>query len=78
MTKVTIIGGEPTEKKIEFKLVLFSDLSMNESTAISKAFKNIELICLNYRNGDLDLMFGYDDNRSEGYLYLGHFNDGIV
>jgi hypothetical protein len=40
-------------------------------------WNNIELICKDYGDG-CDLMFAYDNNRSDGIAYLGHFNDGIV
>lgn len=40
-------------------------------------WKNIELIARGF-DGDLDLMFAFDSNRSYGYLYLGYFNDGYV
>ena len=84
MTKVIILG-EPAEKKegkkIEFVKLLTSSLEINEIAGRVHDWKNIELICKNYDEGDsgnFDLMFAYDDNRSEGTLYLGHFNDGIV
>ena len=45
----------------------------------SDTFKYIELICKKY-NGSMDLMFAYDDpsNRSNGTLFIGHWNSGTV
>lgn len=39
----------------------------------------IELVSKGYGD-NLDIMFAYnkEDNRSEGVLYLGQFNDGVV
>jgi hypothetical protein len=82
MTKVTILGqSEPKQKElkpIEFKMKL-SDTTTSLKEAILKPnrWDNIELIAFKY-NGVYDLMYAYDDNRNEGLLYLGHFNDGVV
>jgi hypothetical protein len=81
MTNVIIIG-EQTKKKelkpIEFILFLHIDKGVCEASKNAKSFKNIELICREYTNQGLDLMFAYNNDRNEGILYLGHFNDGVV
>lgn len=82
MTKVTIIGeAKPIEKKkpIEFVKVWTSIgiFPINESAPKPKEYNNIELISFNYLN-DVDLMFAYNEIRSNGICVLGHFNDGIV
>lgn len=79
MTKVTILGQEPKEVK-ELKPIEFTrafDFNESFEKAIIKPFrwKNIELVC---RYERFDVMFAYDDDRSVGGLYLGHFNDGVV
>ena len=79
MTKVTIIGeATPIQKKkpIEFvKLIKSDDIRISASSP--HIWKNIELICKNYEAG-YDLMFAYDDKRSDGTAYIGYFNDGVV
>ena len=82
MTKVIILGEQPEKKElkpIEFEKVLSFDISFKFTTAYitPERWENIELICKNYQN-TCDLMFAYDDNRHEGILFLGHFNDGVV
>jgi hypothetical protein len=81
MTKVIILGEQPEKKElkpIEFVKYLGSELKINSNPTEPKFWKNIELICRNYSSEPFDLMFAYDDNRSGGVLYLGHFNDGVV
>jgi hypothetical protein len=80
MTKVIIIGEQPEKKElkpIEFVKFLDTELKVHFGCADPNQWKNIELICKKYSN-DYDLMFAYDEYRSVGVLYLGHFNDGIV
>ena len=79
MTKVTIIGGAtPIEKKKPIEFVKYIDVDTNPPVqASTNMWNNIELICKDYGDG-CDLMFAYDNNRSDGIAYLGHFNDGIV
>ena len=82
MTKVIILGQEPEKKElkpIEFVKVLSYDDKFKFTTVYitTERWENIELICKNYQN-TYDLMFAYDDNRHEGILFLGHFNDGVV
>jgi len=80
MTKVIILGQEPENKElkpIEFVKCLYSDLEFSSDCSPPKVWRNIELICKNYAT-KFDLMFAYDEDRSNGILYLGHFNDGVV
>lgn len=80
MTKVIIIGQqEPTQEKkpIEFvKAICEGRLITNYISP--RIWGNIELVCRNYSNSGMDLMFAYDHTRNDGCLYLGHFNDGVV
>ncbi len=80
MTKVTILGEEPKEKKlkpIEFKLECFEKVFSKEPLCTPDGWDNIELVALDFIE-NYDLMFAYDKSRCGGCLYLGHFNDGIV
>jgi hypothetical protein len=80
MTKVIILGEQPEKKElkpIEFVKWLDSDSAFNDRCAKPKQCKNIELISKNYFD-KYDLMFAFDEDRSNGILYLGHFNDGII
>ena len=82
MTKVIILGQEykkPTQKPIEFIKLLTHSFATSPNRCNPCDWKNIELICRNYGyENKFDLMFGYDDKREYGFLYLGHFNDGVV
>lgn len=80
MTKVTILGQEPTEQK-ELKPIEFLEEcgchTWVSTDSEPDEWDNIELIAKGF--SAYDLMFAYDDNdRSNGVLYLGYFNDGIV
>lgn len=82
MTKTIVIGAcyQDDNKPIEFCHYL--DVSLGVSSAFvspPSKFKYIELICKKY-NGGMDLMFAYNDasNRSDGTLYIGHWNNGTV
>lgn len=79
MTKVTIIGGAtPIEKKKPIEFVKSIGTTYNHpARATALGWDNIELICKDYKDG-YDLMFAYNNMRSDGIAYLGHFNDGIV
>lgn len=81
-TKVIILGEQSEQKqelkKIEFVKVLISG-GFVKAEGTARRFESIELICRNYGGeGSYDIMFAYDGNRSNGLLYLGHFNDGVV
>lgn len=86
MTK-TIVLGElpmPAEKKpIEFfsllNVVDSLDVDANIVTSKPHQWNYIELICKNY-SPNLDLLFAYNDadDRGEGILIIGRWNDGVV
>lgn len=79
-TKVTILGmDDPKEKelkKIEFVKFLDREYNICPAKADPSSFNNIELVSKD--NGEYDIMFVWDFNRSAGRIVLGHFNDGIV
>lgn len=79
MTKVTILGGEQKKelKKIEFKKALERCSNFKKSISEPEEWDNIILLEKNYTEDNLDLMYAYD-NKKDGCLYLGHFNDGVV
>jgi len=80
MTKVIILGKEPEKKElkpIEFVKYLDYHLEFSSGCSSPKKWENIELICKNHFN-KYDLMFAFDEDRNNGVLYLGHFNDGVV
>lgn len=89
MTKCIVIGEDSKKNKkskIEFKYLIHSfqgsdeEMMLAESmTRTSDSMPFIELICKKYDSG-FDLMFAYFDplKRSDGFLILGHWNDGIV
>lgn len=83
MTKITILGQEPTQKKelkpIEFIKSITTSIKTEfiETSQFPHNWENITLIQEKFSEG-LDLMFAYDVNRVYRGLFLGHFNDGIV
>lgn len=81
-TKVIILGEEPKAEKqnpIEFFNVLLITGEIKETREKPNEFSTIELVCLHYSD-KFDLMFAYNEssNRSDGVLFLGKFNDGVV
>ena len=78
-TNVIIIGQvSPTVQTIEFIKFLNGNYECVAPRINPSSFKNIELICRNYKDAGFDLMFAYNDKRNEGSIYFGRFNDGIV
>lgn len=88
MTKTIVIGDSlpKTElKPIEFHKVLLGEAEIEiVDVEVPKDYKFIELICHEYGVDDggksFDLIFAYNNpqKRSEGVLYLGSWNDGVV
>ena len=90
MTKCIVLGeakSEEPKKAIEFIHCIVTnkdqDYSSNDTIQLNPAtnpsdYKVIELITRSNRRYKYDIMYAYCDNRSTGYLYLGHWNDGIV
>ena len=87
MTK-TIVIGEHKDNAIKKTIEFFSQLNVlksdsieieNVATSNPHHWNYIELICKNYAP-NLDLMFAYDDadDREEGILIIGRWNDGTV
>lgn len=81
MTKVIVLGEEtPKEemKKIKFlKSINVNDGKHADAVYDPASWQYIELIKRSISG--MDIMFAYDKpDRSNGVLYLGHFNDGIV
>jgi hypothetical protein len=85
MTKVIKIGQNEEikqGKEIKFSRFLNSDIEINRwgYNPDPKAYDFVELICQDYHGTGHDLMFALDkgSGRSQGWLILGKFNDGIV
>lgn len=80
MTKVIILGESHEDvkpkKKIEFVRALSTRGECNTSSEPNEA-DEIVLLCRKYDYTDYDLMLATWDNGNK-YLYLGHFNDGVV
>ena len=86
MTK-TIILGEQKDKAINKPIEFFThihvvdsdDVSVENVETLPCKWNYIELICKDYAP-NLDLMFAYDDadDRSNGILIIGRWNDGVV
>jgi hypothetical protein len=86
MTICRIIGDttSPTKKPIPIQFIKYSSGILNNDYWMPVDCKptdwqNIELIS-GIRNNKqyYDIMFAYDDDRSNGVVILGHWNDGVV
>jgi hypothetical protein len=81
MTKVIILGQEPEKKELKpIQFVYFFSFQHGaEETGVKpKSYENIELICKDFAGFGFDLIFAYNEDRNQGVLYLGRFNDGII
>jgi len=80
-TKIIILGDAPhkrAKKPIQFTKYIDQFGRIEETCVTPSKYDTIELVSKDYGK-DLDIMFAFNgENRSEGVLYLGHFNDGIV
>lgn len=81
-TKCIVIGKaikQNKSKSIQFEKVLLGNLMIAETAGLPRNFNYVELICSNYANGK-DLMFAYNspEKRSDGTLYIGKWNDGVI
>ena len=88
MTK-TIILGEQKDKDAKKPIEFFTHIHVVDSDDVEVLnvetetlpckWNYIELICKDYAP-NLDLMFAYDDadDRSNGILIIGRWNDGVV
>ena len=82
MTKTIVLGESELKnlKPIEFKAHMNHNFEVKRGDNYDPSrSKYLELICKSY-NGNSDLMFAYNDpnKRSEGLLYVGYWNDGVV
>lgn len=88
MTKTIVLGAERTEVKkyTDIKFVKLLTGEYNVQHADPKMIANqpkewefIELVSKGY-GSDMDLMFAYDapEDRAEGFLFIGYWNDGVV
>lgn len=82
MTKTSIFGQsevkQDEKKPIEFvKYLRKIDIELGDNCTEPSKYTNIVLLQKSY-TGNLDLMYAYNENPNGGYLYLGHWNDGIV
>jgi hypothetical protein len=81
MTKTIVLGTpiEHTINKIKFTHSLQNSGIWCVAAATASMYEYIELISLGY-GSDFDIMFAYDstNNRADGVLYKGKWNDGIA
>ena len=82
MTKTIVLGTSTKEhknKKIKFTHSLLNSGDWYTASTTPIDYNYVELISLGY-SSDFDIMFAYDDanNRADGYLYKGKWNDGIA
>ena len=86
MTKTIIIGLDiparrPEKIKFDYSLcdVVPKKTALERMVVPPATFSYIELVCLNYIKGK-DLMFAYNDpeQREDGILIIGKWNDGVV
>lgn len=83
MTKVSVFGEQPIEKKElkKIELIRYLDKSLFFATVKeikASEFDNALLLESDYCNSGLDLIFVFDDEKGEETLFLGHWNDGVV
>lgn len=85
MTKVIIQGKQLNEKKelkpIEFVHEIIErkiKIGIYNASARPSEWKNIELISKGIDDNFYDIMYCYNNDKSTGILYFGHFNDGVV
>ena len=86
MTKTIVLGEQQKnadKKPIEFFSLInvadSDDVDVDNTSSKPHAWNYIELICKDYAP-NLDLMFAYNDpdDRGEGLLIIGRWNDGVV
>jgi len=86
MTKCIVLGQQTTNKRrsIEFVKGINADFSTSFTDMDPQDYEYVELVSRNYNQRDasesLDLMFAYDDpdDRGDGVLFIGRWNDGIL
>ena len=82
---IRIIGEEtPAPKKLKpielYKLWAGPDQLRDVGIEKPEHYQNIELIARDYfsMHRNYDLIFCYNSNRSEGVIFIGHWNDGVA
>ena len=88
MTKCIVLGEDnsvqPVKKPIKFIWVVTNEKLANTAKQVDNAcgkpnqFAHVELVQQASSKDYFDVMFAYDQNRNDGCLYLGHWNDGVV
>ena len=84
MTKCIVLGEakseEPKKAVVFIKNIYMSNQEIHLDQATNpSAFDNIELVSKhNPHYSGYDVMFAYHTDRSNGYFYLGYYNDGVV
>ena len=88
MTTTIVLGAERTKTKkytdIKFIKMLTGDFRVETTDRVvlsnrPEEWEFIELVSKGY-GSDMDVMFAYDapDEREDGYLFIGYWNDGVV
>lgn len=79
VTKIIVTGKKPKKEKIKkpIEFVWFVNSKGERICAISTPsdYYNIEATL---RNNGFDIFYCYNYNRAVGFLYLGHYNDGVI
>ena len=91
MTKCIVLGSqdEPQPKKKPIEFIYYSvgdknyfDNKWEEVDNIRhspKSWQYVKLVQKNWRGQGLDLMIAHDNEQPEnGFIVLGHWNDGVV
>ena len=69
--------GSELIKGIQLDISIDRNGNKEKTTMLCKEWENVELITKGY--GQYDILYCYDDNeRGDGVLYLGYWNDGVV
>ena len=84
MTKCIVLGEtkceDPKKRIIKFvhNINIYPGNVRLNTAANPNQFAVIELISKTTQKDSFDLMYAYNNDRNGGYLYLGHWNDGVV
>jgi len=88
MTQTIVLGAEHTKTKKYTNIKFIKQLTGDYNVVCVDPFlvsnrpeewAFIELVSKGY-GSDMDVMFAYDapDQRVDGYLFIGYWNDGVV
>ena len=80
MTKCIVIGENLQQKQLPKRIEFCLFLDGQEFDTVTTRPKEWEYIELISHNGEFDVRWVYDnpENRDDGTLYLGHWNDGVI